>query len=302
MSEGITALTKYGVFTAVQEAPREKWIDNRRTWICICECGKETLVRASVLKECKLEKCKHIKITTINPGDTINKLTVIKEDEEDETLYICLCECGKETKVKWYKLRDRKAVSCGCARKKHGMWKSLTYKRWRTMINRCNYLWEYSKNYYNKVEICNEWRNSFSAFLKDMGECPGAEYTLDRIDNNKGYEPNNCRWATVKQQARNRKNTIRVGDISALDYAETLGIDPKRFVSRLRKGYSVEDASKETKLNPAKTRQKFTKKQVLEIRDRVSHGESQTKLAKEYNVHTSTINHIVTKRNYKNLE
>ncbi len=85
---------------------------------------------------------------------------------------------------------------------KHGHYKSITYSSWQSMKRRC----VPSNKYYSKVVICREWVISFESFLKDMGERPSIEYSIDRIDNSKGYEKTNCRWATKREQALNRKN------------------------------------------------------------------------------------------------
>lgn len=93
---------------------------------------------------------------------------------------------------------------------KRGRWSKI-YRAWADIIQRCtnsnNKQW---KNYGGRgIIICDRWLYSFTNFLKDMGKPPGSEYSIDRIDNNKGYYKENCQWATPKQQARNtRKNRL----------------------------------------------------------------------------------------------
>ena len=89
--------------------------------------------------------------------------------------------------------------------------RSVEYNAWRMMRRRC-----YDKGYKSQplyeargITVCDEWNNSFEAFLRDMGTRPGPEYSLDRINNDEGYSPTNCRWATAHQQINNRSNTIR---------------------------------------------------------------------------------------------
>lgn len=91
--------------------------------------------------------------------------------------------------------------------KKHGHSYGKTYKSWISMKSRC--LCKTDKDFENYgargIEICDRWKNSFENFLNDMGERPETSHSLDRIDNTKGYSPDNCRWATKKQQATNRR-------------------------------------------------------------------------------------------------
>lgn len=90
--------------------------------------------------------------------------------------------------------------------KTHGMHGTKTYDAWRGMKKRC-----YQKTYqhYDRyggrgIAVCDKWKDDFVAFYNDMGEAPGADYQLDRIDNNGNYEPSNCRWVTRQENCRNR--------------------------------------------------------------------------------------------------
>ena len=127
---------------------------------------------------------------------------------------------------------------------------------WVAMIKRCTYPKHNSwPNYGGRgIVVCDRWLNSFSAFYSDMGPKPGNEYTLDRIDNNGPYSPENCRWATYRTQARNRRNTVILscgGLIATLpQWAEMSGINHATLRSRLRKGWSHED----TILKPVEVR------------------------------------------------
>ena len=89
--------------------------------------------------------------------------------------------------------------------------RSPEYNAWRMMRRRC-----YDKGYKSQplyeargITVCDEWRNNYEAFLRDMGTRPGPGYSLDRINNDEGYNPTNCRWATQQQQINNRSNTLR---------------------------------------------------------------------------------------------
>jgi hypothetical protein len=126
----------------------------------------------------------------------------------------CRCFCGRVFMALQRKLVSGKHRSCGCLRVRrlvtHGECRSgkitREYKIWNGMISRCRPSGRAHKYYAGRgITICERWKNSFAAFLEDMGRCPPG-LTLDRIDNSRGYDPGNCRWATRKQQSRNTRS------------------------------------------------------------------------------------------------
>ena len=166
------------------------------------------------------------------------------------------CKCGSVFSVEERCLRSGNTTSCGCKRAefrasglanlRHGLcYSSGAYKSWRAMIWRCSCA--RVKNYGAKgISVCKRWQ-VFENFLADMGERPEG-LTLERIDSNKGYSPQNCRWATYAEQARNTKsNRFVIVDGKRLccsDATRALGLYPGSLAERAkRKGTSLQVAA-----------------------------------------------------------
>lgn len=162
----------------------------------------------------------------------------------------CICDCGKEKKVRDLSLRRDESKSCGCFQLEisvtHGVSKSSTYKSWEMMRQRClNKNYDRYSDYGGRgIKICDRWLD-FNNFLNDMGEKP-AGLSLDRIDVNGNYEPSNCKWSTMKEQNRNRRynNLISFnGETRCLqEWCELFSIKEGTLRSRLKNGWSVVDA------------------------------------------------------------
>lgn len=125
----------------------------------------------------------------------------------------CKCECGIEKFVLGSSITSGKSNSCGCLNRKnkrHGLSKTTEYYSWNAMMSRCYNEKNIGYNLYGGkgITVCEEW-HSFENFLRDMGKKPDKEYTIDRIDGEKNYSKENCRWATKTQQTRNRKIDIK---------------------------------------------------------------------------------------------
>lgn len=155
-------------------------------------------------------------------GRRYGRLVVLESFDVQPTRWLCICDCGELKVVRSGLLTGKMTRSCGCLNREklkaragqpvgnflHGMSGSPEFKTWISMLARCT---NAQANGYEKyggrgIKICDEWLGSFLNFLKDMGPRPKGK-SLDRIDNDGNYEPANCRWATWKEQNRNRSTS-----------------------------------------------------------------------------------------------
>jgi hypothetical protein len=157
----------------------------------------------------------------IKKGDRYGFQSIIEEVEpyvfpsgETKRRFRCICDCGNIRSVNLTGLRNGSIKSCGCKEiiyphKTHGNTNSVEYRTWADMKSRCyNTKVKNYKNYGGRgIIVCDRWLNSFQNFLEDMGKRPDG-YTIDRINVDGNYEPNNVRWATWKEQQNNRRNNL----------------------------------------------------------------------------------------------
>lgn len=194
-------------------------------------------------------------------GKRYGSLTVIKlayKTKDNRNCWLCKCDCGNETIVRSDNLINGHTESCGCLRERtsrkllttHGLSETRIYKIYKGMKARTTNenATEY-KNYGGRgIKVCDEWINDFKAFYDwsiNNGYKDGL--TIDRIDVNGNYEPSNCRWATIKEQANNRTNNHFItynGETHTMkQWSEKLNIDYKRLWSRInRYHWSIERA------------------------------------------------------------
>lgn len=188
-----------------------------------------------------------------------------ENDANNEVQWLCRCRCGNIVKVRRGDLIKGKVKSCGCLKKEksrangkncitHGMTRTRLYREWSGMKARC-----YSpsngnfKNYGARgITVCQEWLDDFMAFHtwaieKGYDEkAPRGIYTLERMDNDGPYSPENCRWATIREQSLNKRDTVRLtynGETLLVHkWASKTGLSAERIRKRISKGWSVERA------------------------------------------------------------
>jgi hypothetical protein len=151
-------------------------------------------------------------------GRTFDRLTVMSYAGNRK--WWCRCECGRGTLVFAMNIKRGNTASCGCLRRaesaargtSHGMTGTHVYKTWLSMRARCSKPGGRAWDDYGArgIRVCPAWDDSLEAFYAHVGDPPTPRHTLDRIDNAKGYEPGNVRWATKQEQARNRSVCVAI--------------------------------------------------------------------------------------------
>lgn len=200
-------------------------------------------------------------------GMTFGRLTVIARDPRrprPHSYWVCQCSCGQTKSIRMTGLRSGKTNSCGCLQRTahitHGMSRTPEFRTWSQMIGRCySPTHKQYEDYGGRgIVVSDEWRKSFMAFYEDMGPRPSASHSLDRRDNSVGYSKDNCRWATIFEQQRNRRSNRRLShdgrSMLVVEWAKEIGLPANALEKRLSNGWSVTDALTRPRRNYPATR------------------------------------------------
>ena len=182
-------------------------------------------------------------------GMKFNMLTVIERvgvDSSGRVLWRCICDCGNETIVPSYGLTSNHTKSCGClmvtAHQTHGQSYSHLYQIWHGMKMRCvnPNMQDYSRYGGRGINVCDDWNDNYESFQDwALNNGYSEDLTIDRIDPNGNYEPDNCQWASKKEQANNRRNNLRYsmnGEAHTLsEWCEIVGLPYQAVYARIHR-------------------------------------------------------------------
>jgi hypothetical protein len=191
-------------------------------------------------------------------GRVFGRLTAVAEAEKDGkcACWLCICICGNKKIVRAANLLNGNTQSCGCLQRErasetartHGDTNSTEHRIWMSMHSRCSNKGDPGHKSYGGrgITVCARWSGpeGYQHFLEDMGRRPGPGYSIDRQNNDLGYSPENCVWATVLEQARNKRSnrmlTLNGRSMCLAAWAEYLHIPSSRIYRRLASGLPLE--------------------------------------------------------------
>jgi hypothetical protein len=197
---------------------------------------------------------------TINEvGNRYGRLKVIAQAKKPRNsrsaFWLCRCDCGKEIVARGWDLRNGRYISCGCSlhdghRRKHGDYGTRLYSIWNNMRHRCTDTYSKGFPHYGGrgISVCNDWNDYESFRCWALSNGYSENLTIDRIDVNGNYEPSNCRWISMKEQALNKRtNHFLECDgkrKTVKEWADEIGICQGTLFTRLRRGWSDEQIIK----------------------------------------------------------
>lgn len=231
-------------------------------WNCKCKCGKiksiyGTNLTRGLSKSCGCQTSNLLKAANIDDltGNRYGNLVVSKlhPTTRGDAYFECICDCGNTKVIRGQELKSGKATNCGCLRKKvvpknktHGMSKTRLFKIWVGMRQRCENHNNHKYEIYGGrgIKVCNEWKEFIPFMEWAYSNGYKDNLTIDRIDPDGNYEPENCRWANANQQARNTRQTVFLTyneeTKSAAEWSEITGIKLDTITRRKRDGWTDE--------------------------------------------------------------
>ena len=271
-------------------------INGKSTFKCKClECGNPIGVSIeNIGRQISCKLCSRRRSRLDLTGKRVGRLTVIGRaaNRSGRTYWECKCDCGNTATIQTSGLTgNRPTQSCGCLQKeatvKATTEKSVILKRskyissnfdygdnaikhplrkiWMSMRQRCNN--PNAANYHlyggRGIKVCDRWNgdNGFENFVNDMGERPTDKHSIDRIDVNRNYCPENCRWATRKEQENNKRNNNRVvlngESITVSQLCETIAVNRNFIYQLLKRGVDI-NYILQVKLNSTKNEKHYT--------------------------------------------
>jgi hypothetical protein len=266
---------RFGRLLVLADAGNRK---GRSRWLCRCDCGKKHTVDGKLLTRGHTNSCGCLHGETVAnrnrirvgipskrrldlTGKKFGRLLVIglSRVAKNSTYWRCRCDCGEDFVTKGYPMSRGKTVSCGCAKrerlgklnKTHGLSHTREFRIWAGMLTRCtNPNASHYENYGGRgITVCDRWLESFESFLSDMGMAPSTSHSVERRDNEKGYEPGNCCWVHQSEQARNRRSNVMIeinGETRcAAEWERILGLPDGAIGKRRRRDRYREAPEKE---------------------------------------------------------
>ena len=246
---------KYGLLTVVEYDRTDQ--HGETYWLCKCDCGNPELIsvrrqslRHSLTTSCG---CKLRGIKDDLTGKRFGRLSVVRfanRDSGGRSLWLCVCDCGSETVVEGYNLKSGQVQSCGCLHRetvseqftRHGMSTSRIYRTWSNMHQRCEN--ENIQNYNNYggrgISVCDEWGDfeNFKDWSLEHGYA--EELSIDRINNNLGYFPENCRWTDGITQRNNTRRSHRFSyegeNKTIAEWSRCLNVVYTTLLNRINRG------------------------------------------------------------------
>lgn len=273
---------RFGRLTVINQA--EHYISptgkKQIRWNCLCDCGNKAVVTTNQLRSGGTVSCgcyhkeQQEANLILQPKDisgqkfgTLTAIRVVGSDSKNRALWECVCECGAVVVKIGAELRSGHIKSCGDRSRhaiKHGGYKDRLFKVYTSIKQRCcnpNYF-QYKDYGGRGITICNQWASDYGSFQEwaykngyTQEILPNGlnKWTIDRIDNNKGYSPDNCRWITTQEQQFNKRDnvvlTFNGETMTATEWAHRLNLSPYIIWARLKNGWSVEETLETPKLN-----------------------------------------------------